>query len=305
MSLQVISSGPTVASKYGSFGFANQRMVPNPSRMFGLVVGRGNAGKSSFLLSNPGTLLLNLDLTSTPVHSPNAPLLPGQIWPGVDVDGNSLGLDGKPILPTWAMVEEVKVKLIEASKNNLPRPTTIGIDSISSAIRWLKPWVLAKMGKTDWSEIDGRKGWDTIYDKFVDFAMELRQAGYGVWYTAHLVDTVIPIGENISAQQIDINMSDKLYRRLYPLFEMVVGVEKRREQVMRKVDVALPGGKSITREVAEIEEQRFLVLNHVSLDRILKGRVKMPTEIKLPEAGSWKLFEDKFIECATSTGSPS
>lgn len=304
---QTLAVGEPMSQKYGKFGFSGGHRVPPPGKLLAMCIGYPNEGKTSFLLSNPGLLLINCDLGSTPMSSPDADPPKAQIWPAPDPEtGAFMGPEG-PVDLTWGEVEKLKGQLVEAALKDQPRPETIAIDTLAMALRLLKDEYAKECEKDDFLDMDGRRAYPRIYNRFVDFCLTLRKAGYGVIVVCHLVNAKIPLGDDAHVVRTELTLTDTFYATLYPIFEMVFGIERRMETTKHKTyHEAKVDGKTVKvpKETITTENCFYLVVDNTDpknkdLRRIIKPRVKMePGEIKLPASDGWALFEETYRKSA-------
>ena len=200
---QELLEGETMSNKYENLGFTAQKMVHPPGKCFGLLVGMPGAGKSHFMQSNPEAFIINTDGTSTTNDTPQACM-----WPGVDENGYPIDVDRKQMVLSWDKILEKKDQLIELSKNNKPRPSTIVMDSLIPAIGLVKEYVTKKAGRENWKDLDGRRAWDDVYESLLRFGMDLRKFGYGFYFICHIVNAKIPLGDDKYIVRPELTITD-------------------------------------------------------------------------------------------------
>lgn len=305
---QSFAVGNTLASKYGKWGISGTKMVPPCEKIFGLCVGFPNCGKTEFFSSHEGALIINCDLSSTPMSSADADPPKAQFFPGLNDDGMPIGVDGKVVVMGWEPIEKLKAALLDAAAKDQPRPQTIILDTLNAAIHLIKQYIVKERGKDDWRDLDGRQAWDILYDTLIDFAMDLRRAGYGVYFVCHLVTNTVPVGEDKHVIKTELTITGNFYKRLYPMFELVMGIEKKpvvrtvmEERVIKKKD----GTESVIKKPKSFNDFDYVLSvdntdpKNEDLRRILKSRVKMPSGgIPLPAGEGWSTFSQSYREHA-------
>lgn len=285
-----LATGKTIASKYPSLGSAVVTGRVPLGRMLGLVVGEAGAGKSFLLQSNPNAFIINLD--GTPAVCPTSEAV---MWPVPGADGRPTDERGNPIVLTWKLVEEKQKQLIELAKNNQPRPETVVIDTLGAALRLLRPYVASLYGREQFHEIDGRLGWERLFDTLIEYGATLRRHGYGVYYIAHLSRKHIPLSEQQHVEEYKILISDGLYARMFPMFDLVIPITTTwdvREEV-NEVEVKI-GDRVIKKNnvVSKKVREHFATFSNPKLEGIAKVRTLQPMEtLKLPNNGAWAALQ--------------
>jgi hypothetical protein len=298
--VQTLGAGQTSAQKFGNFGIANKRMIVPPSRLLGMIVGFPGKGKTSLFRDHAGALIINVDMSSTPYPKPESPPPACGFFPAMDERGGFTDpATGKVVTVDWATVMDLKKRLIEASVENKPRPETIVLDSLSASIRLAMEWVVKERGKTSWKEIDGRQGYEDAYASVVRLGIDLRAAGYGFYYIAHLVDKKIPIGPDLYSKEIELAMGDGLYSRLNPTLELLAAVEEKTVSYTRLDKVFIKELNTTVENPVEItEKKRFLTVNNEGLNRVIKHRVRLPGQVELGENTAWADFSKAYRDGA-------
>lgn len=306
MTTHTLAAGTTVASQYGAFGISNRRMIPPPGRLFGFAVGHPGAGKTNLFAYNPAALILNCDTSSTPMPTADAPPPTAQFVPGFDTTGRTIDAAGNVIVMSWAFVEDIKAKLIDAAINNRPRPETVVLDSVPTAIGLLRSWLVSeekkKPGRThvkDWSDLHGEAAWELLYGTLLKFAADLRPY-YGVWFTGHLTEKII--NENGTDKRVQaLTTPPGFMPRFYPLFELCVGIEARTTMEERNVTkVLVIEGKStpITDKVQVPTKKSYLIGESVELAKVAKRRIALPLTLELPPLSGWQTFCEAYNKAA-------
>ena len=284
-----VTHGSTVASKYAGLGNAVTTGRTTPARMLGLVVGEAGCGKSFLLQSHPGAYILNLDETPAVCGTSEAVMFP---TPGPD--GRSVDERGSPVVLDWAALEAKQKVLIELAKNNQPRPETVVIDTLGAAIRLLRPHIAKIYGRERFTDVDGRLGWERLFDTLIEFGTTLRRHGYGVYYIAHLSRKHVPLSENQNVEEYKILISDGLYARMFPMFDIVIPITAQWDiKEITRDQEANVGGKVVTRKVTSQEKVRrhYCSFDNPKLEGIAKVRTLSPlTTIELPRDSAWQAF---------------
>lgn len=287
---QTLASGSTPSQRYARLGGSSgTSLVSHPKRIMALAAGFPGCGKSTFLASHPEGFLFNLDKSSFK----DPPL--ATIWPFINADGLLTG-DGKtPLTLTYALILKQVETLKAMAAANEPRPSTLIFDSISALIPLMQAWVIELKGKKTWDQIDGRMGWGLIYDSIAALLNDLHSSGYGVIFTAHLVESKIKRSEELTEIVTEINVSDALLNhRLLALFELVAIVEKNRV-IVKEPDPRFPGRY---RDVDGYKVILTDVTPHLSLNKELKCRVDLKGPITLPRKNGWSAFCEAYLSAA-------
>ena len=288
-----LATGTTYANKYPSLGSVAGNTQYPIGKMLGLLVGESSSGKSFIMQSNPNAYIINVDETAAVF--PNAPAV---MFPVAGPDGRPVDENDNPIVMTWDHVEQKKKLLCELAVENKPRPDTVVLDTISDSIRLLRPYVAKMYNREKFTDVDGRLGWERLFETLIDFAVTLRRHGYGVFFICHLARKHIPIAENQHVEEFRIMLSDGLYARLFPMFDVVIPVmaEWHTEEKMIETTHTV-GGKTIKRKVPQsIKVRRHIAaFDNEKLEGIIKTRTfSRLTTVKLPEDGPWTALESAF-----------
>lgn len=301
---QSFASGAPAASKYGRLGgAANSTVRADPHGIYGFIVGESSSGKSFLLQSCPDAFIINCDETSVVTHG-NAP---AQIWPLPDASGRF-----PPF--SWEAIQEQKAILIELAKANAPRPRLVAIDSVTMLQRLLQrhiPPNARKYGLGDpveyWRLIDGRSAYDVLYSLVLDLMTDLHNAGYGVWLIGHITPTKVPLGPDQTVFVPELNLGDGFWRRLYPIFELIVVANRvpTSRTVTTHVEVALDKSKptALTRipKTANITGFDYtLTFQDPKYAGIVKGRGRLPSTITLPERDAWSYFVQQYTSAPST-----
>ena len=287
---QELLEGEPLTKKYENLGFTAQRMVHPPGKCFGLLVGMPGSGKSHFIQSNEGAFIINCDGTSTTNDKPEA-----CIWPGVNEKGMPIDVGNKEIALDWDLILKKKEQLIELAKNQQPRPETVVMDSLIPAIGLVKNYVTKQSGRQNWKELDGRRAWDDVYEFLLQYALELRKYGYGFYFICHLVNSKIPLGDDKYVIRPELTITDSFYKRLFPLFELVVAFESAYVNETKEITMKGPQGKQGPKKTVTEKVHKYqMKINDEALSGITKCRVRLPDTLDIPQENSWEWFETEY-----------
>lgn len=272
--------------KWANLGFASAGMSYPLTRMFGMIVGEQNCGKTFLLQSCPDAFIVNCDLSGSP--NPNAVSVS---WPCVDsTTGNTLDVGNRPMTMTWDAVEAKIAQLVSLPPGS-DRPAMVVFDTLGGMIRLLQPWVAAQLGRPKFTDCDGRQAWDRLYAHIIDgVCTKLRTAGYGVWIVAHLGRQWKQIDDSKSTEVLDFQIGDGLRARLSSVVEVIVPLvtEVATVAIVRDVVTQLPGGAKQTRRVPDSEKRivRKIAFEDPAYRNIRRARTPKPLpDIVIPEGG--------------------
>ena len=288
-----LAVGKTAANKYPSLGQAAGNSQYPLGKMFGLLVGESGAGKSFVMQSNPDAYILNLD--ETPTVYPNSE---ATMFPIAGPDGRPVDETGKPIVLSWEDIEEKKKVLCALATSNSPRPQTVVLDTIMQALRLLRPYVAKMYGRENFRDVDGRLGWERLFDTLIEFAVTLRRHGYGVVFTCHLSRKHIPIADQQHVEEYRIMLSDGLYARLFPMFDVVIPLiaEWKIEEKETEKEITI-SGKKVKRKIKTSEKIRkhIAAFENEKLQGITKTRtLSSLTQVTIPRKNAWGALEAAF-----------
>lgn len=304
---QTLAQGRTSTSRWGKLGGYRGRMVQDPMKIRGMIVGLPGEGKSCFLQSCSEAFVFNLDRSST-----TTPEVKATIWPYVSLDGACKDSeDGESFVLSWDQVRE-KIELLKSmAKGDEDRPQLIVFDSLTEWIRMLVHWIprhakdlkIHSENVDDWKQINGQAGWDYLYNLICNTIVDLHNHGYGVYLVGHVLNEVIPIGDNKYSFKPMLNVTAKFWRRLFDTFELVAFVYRDRVIEQRVVEevVRMRGQeRKEKKRVSEEVTKYFLTIQKEDFDGVLKGRVVLPETIELPHTGSWDTFESEYRKAMAS-----
>lgn len=299
------ANGKQPMSQYGSFGIANQRMWVKPGKLRGILLGEFNSGKTSFLGSNPGALIINLDLSSTPVPSSNSPGLPAQFWPGLNEDGLPIDFNSSVIKLSWETLSALRSKLIEAARLNQPRPETVVIDGLTEWLNMMRRATLLHFGKETWDEGRGDAMWEWLYGQMLLFMNDLRDAGYGLWVVAHISSELPREGSASKDVRWSLNAPPGFFKRFYGSFELALELRKTLKVTVEQEEYeVVVAGKPTKMKRPKSVTQTFFTLNGEDPERssLYKRRVAFPATVTVPPTNAWALFVDEYLKVAKPSG---
>lgn len=300
MTTQTLAAGTPLAEKYGKFGVRGHTEVVKPSKMFGTIVGEGGVGKTSLFLQHPGALVLNFDLHSVPRYSPTAPPPLCAFWPVVNSNGMPLDEDGKPFRLAWPHVETLMARLLKAAAKDEPRPDTIVMDTLYPTVRLKQAAYAQEKGFDDWNSMpEGnprKKAYGNVYDSYVDFVLNLRYAGYGVFLVAHLLTQYYDTGEGTDIR-ITHNIPDKIFGRLFPLIEFLGAIDLTWEISYPK-DPKTGKAKYDPAHKKKTPVRHLVNLSESLSKEMNRARVALPERILLEPGNEWSTFETAYLKAA-------
>jgi hypothetical protein len=282
--------------------------VTSPAFHFGLYVGLRGSGKTSLYREHAGALILNLDLHSTPKPAPDAPPPKNQVFPIVDRYGRIRGATGE-LLPRirWQHFEDVIEQLLLAAQKDHPRPQTIVFDTIPASLALkLKRQAEIDLGNplAEFDDIPGGRptqgAYGRTYDTYLKMAVDLRTAGFGVHYIAHIATERIPLGEGKDGEpqgyklMTGHNVPEKIFKRISATLEFLACIEQV-EEVAPSVDA-----KGKTTYGGRVKK-RYLTNLSEALDDAEKSsgaRIQLPGPIELPPYNAWQAFEAAYLKAA-------
>lgn len=283
---QTTTAGPVRSTNFGTWGTKGGTHIALPEYIFALIAAFPGAGKSHLVNSNPGTLSINFDGAGTASDAKC------QIYGVRDLQNRLIDPSGQAFEWTWERAQALKKSLIEAAKRNDPRPTTIAIDTITSMLRIAK----RHFG-------DNWEAFAEIYDQVAEYPLELRDAGYGVYVLGHFVKRLSrkpgEPADSMGFAEIVPAHPDKLHARLFPHFEMVatIQVNETTEVVQEPVFAEVGGVRKqvASKPVTRRKVERYILADPTEIPGVVKRRAKLPSQVLLPEEGTWDAFRAAYI----------
>jgi hypothetical protein len=168
------------------------------------------------------------------------------------------------------------------------------IDTLGAAIRMLRPHIAKIYGRERFTDVDGRLGWERLFDTLIEFGVSLRRQGYGVYYIAHLSRKHVPLSENQHVEEYKILISDGLYARMFPMFDIVIPITANWDiRELTRDQTVVIGGKTVTRQQTSQEKVRrhFAAFDNPKLEGIAKVRTLSPLNtVELSRENAWGSF---------------
>lgn len=328
MTPQTMAAG-AVATASASFlgGFTGVNMVPPLTSLFGIVVARSGEGKSSTLQSIPKAFGFNVDGTSTVVPNP-----PGYLWPGIDpnngqpIEGCAPSTPGSYNHPklgtvrrcdlTWGRMKEKQQEILAAVREKPGCVSCVYVDTVDFLLPLVIQWVIEQapptkegVPRTKWDQIDGRAGWDDVYNEILQFGRTFRAAGIGVFYALHLTDKLIKLNatENVLMRDV-VQVTDNFWGRLKPAAEFVGIIEARDEAINRMVPKNDPKGNPmravdgtpIMMPVVDKERRVYISFDSSKARGVSKGRAGVSGTVFLPKSDPWGTLARSYDEALVS-----
>lgn len=208
-------------------------------KLTGVFVGERGNGKSSILQTNPDCFILNVDRTAAVVRP-----LQAVMWPVVDHEnGNIVDESGRPIVLTFEHVQDKVKQLVALARTNDNRPACVGLDSLPGLLALGKMFLARKNNKATWNElwVQDRKWYDRLYEMIEILGYDLRQAGYGIFWTCTLTKKVLSVSQEIQRPAVEWPFSDTFANRIFDLADLImpVTVEARKVTTQGQPDAYL------------------------------------------------------------------
>jgi hypothetical protein len=265
-------------------------MKVSPRYCLGMLSGPPACGKTNFMASCPGALILNVDQSSMPTE--RAEDLKATVWPAINEMGQATDAEGNPFLLTWkalaAEVEKVKQSAISGGV----RPDFVVLDTMATAMDLAAEHIVEESKKSNWKDLHGPSAWDDLYRMILGLGVSLKRVGVGFWYVCHITNSVIQLGENQYKERPSLTITDNFWSRIHPRLELSLVmrsdweisdlVQKRPDGTERRV----PGkGPKIRTSILTISDERYA--------GITKGRVDFQ-DLVIPRVGGWDAFEKSY-----------
>lgn len=312
---QTFASGKPLTEKYGKTAFVRGAQVqPNPHGVMGMVVGPPNTGKSYLFQQCKDAVIINYDQFGTVTPEPCA----AAMWPLPNHEGQFLDPSGAPFMLSWEKVLEQEKLLMELASSKDPnRPRLIYEDSLTTMLNFVKDWVVRNSSTLgissapvdNWRRLDGRAAWDAVYGEIIRHLSTLHNAGYGVWTSAHIVSTKVQLGPDMTSFVPELTLGDGFWKRLFPIFELIIVTSKDVEVRSKKVEqrIPMPGRPDaiVTRDFTETVPVHTLTFEDPKYTGIVKAKGSVPKVIKLPEKDAWDFFVQQYTSSKPTTGTVS
>lgn len=279
------------------------------ARGISLITGAMGSGKSYLLESLDRLLRMNLDLRPNTSAKPLC-----DTYPFID-NGTAIGPHGNPVFLSWddnddSICATVRTLVAQAKTPDTKLYDTIAWDTVDQMLPLAKQIVAKRANKSSFREMDGRQAWDilgeTIYN---DIIQPLRDAGYGLCMTAHIISAQAFVDEKPAGQYEDLRLSASIRKIITPPCNMICRIEavdviERRKQPQEYQ--AVPGGPMQKRMVdVDVPVKKVLLLTKDHrLPNFLKITYssKFPNPIPLPETDPWAFLEAAYMQAAKDSG---
>lgn len=300
MHMHTLAAGESVHQTYGTFGSTGTVHFNTPLNSIVLYCGLPKQGKSRFLQGYPGALIVNADLG--PQYHPNC-----QVWPRMSTDPERPGPvlpDGSPFTFSWDSLRELETKLLEAAKNKRPRPRVVHFDSLTTAYEMAKQWVATRLGSPTFQDIpDTRRAYEAAYSEIIRIFNSLKNAGYGVGVVVHLTYINVPIDDGgKTVQRLDVSITDGLYKRLFPLADLMIGISCFDHSTPITREITLANGTKIKKADTQIESRLRIQCSQPGLEKVFGRRVQLPDQFDVPNDGTaFSEFLSVYDKCVATT----
>lgn len=298
---QTVAAGVPPAGRWASLGFGSVPVAFDLDNVFGMVVGEQNSGKSYLFQSNPEAFIINAD--DSPVVNPNGQAC---IWPSRNNEGRIIDLDGSPMVLTWDAIERKKQQLVQMAERGEDRPKCVVLDTLFPVLRLIKHHTIKQFGKTVWEDLHGPAAYERMYSTLIEFALTLRQHGYGVWFVAHISKRWHNLNENSSITEYALTMSEGLKDRLSKTVELIAPMRSWMEtETYSEPQVVTVGSKSITRQVTKTRNviKRELAFDDPNYAHLIRTRTLRPmSNVSLNVGNPWEAFSQAFATAIAPEG---
>lgn len=298
MTEQLMTTGPTGARKYARISSPVHNGVGPPGGSFMALVGEPSTGKTSFMASNPRAFILNCDRSQLPVM----PEFRAAVWPVRNPAGELIGSDGQPVEMTWNSVHDTIDILCEMAENDEERPETVIFDTIAGQMQLAMQKHMNDRGVTDWRQLDGRAGWDWVYNSMIGQWDRLRTAGYGVCLVLHAVNKIVSLeGGDGQTRAMDLTITGNFWSRFFWKLDLVIALKILRMNVKetRTQDLGNGQTREFTKDVPK--DVQIASVSNPEFRGIVKSRVTM-TDVTLSRDSAWQDFETAFNQAANARG---
>lgn len=285
-SMKSVTTGRSIPKPFA--GIAGLRTGFNPSSCSQsriVVTGMPGAGKSTFLNSFPGLLMLDPERGGDTVADPQAlRYTPPPETALVDLPAAYLNMVER------ALALSVKDKSI----------TMIGIDTIDEYIDIHLDAFCAQHGIQD--PMEGNvNGYAVVRKQIFGMLDTVHRAGLGWAIIAHTVTKTVKSG-GIDKEVTRLAVSDSFRAAIFKKCEHMLFIEHGTEQTVTPVKAKVVKGRTIPQK-DKVESKRVRVLKTRPGGLFLGGdaqdvkvRVPLPDRIVLPEKGGHQVFEKAFDE---------
>jgi len=196
-----------------------------------LVIANPKVGKSTFLRSIPGAIVLDFE------GGANATTCPRAYY--ADLSGHLTG--GEAPLTRF---DRVKTLLLQDAKTPTPQFKTVVIDTVDAWVDRLAAHILP-------NHKDGRAAWGELQTVLMGHLDDLAQAGYGVYLGAHLNTKILTNDNGVNQTYTELSAPESIRKRLVRWVDQLMILSATAEVVYPVKKIKLPDGK--VREVQDKE----------------------------------------------------
>jgi hypothetical protein len=303
-----LAAGQSIQQIYGSFGATGTAHFNTPLNSIVLYCGLPKQGKSRFLQGYEGALIINSDLG--PQYHPRC-----QVWPHMSTDPERPGpitSTGSPFNFSWDSIRELETQLLDAAKNKRPRPRVVHFDSLTTCYEMVKQWVATKLNFPTFQDItESRRAYEAAYSELIRIFNSLKNAGYGVGVVVHLTYINIPIDDGgKTAQRLDVAITDGLYKRLFPLADLMMGISCFDHSTPITREITLANGTKMKKSDVRIESRLRVQASQPGLEKVFGRRVQLPDQFDVPNDHTaftefLKIYDKCVADTVSASASPS
>mgnify|MGYP001163226903 CR=1 FL=1 len=276
-------------------------------RGISLITGAMGSGKSYLIESLARCLRINLDLRPNTSANPLC-----DTYPFID-NGTAIGPSGSPVFLNWddnetSICALVKTLVEQAKSPHTRLYDTIAWDTIDQMLPIAKIIVARRANKPNFRDLIGWTGWDllgeTIYN---DIIQPLRDSGYGLIMTAHIITSTAFADEKATGQFEDLRISASIRKIITPPCNMICRVEPVETTERRKIEQQYQTPQGPQKRLVDVDTpiKKVLLLTKDSrLPNFLKITYssKFPNPLALPENSPWDFLEAAYSQAAKDSG---
>lgn len=287
---------------WGNLGGSRQTFALDLNSITGLLFSEPNAGKSYLCTSCADAFHMNLDLSS--ITNPHAKAVS---WPQIDPSTGTPIHNGKPRKLDGRWVLETAEELARLAREDLPRPRVIFLDSLVTLTRLMQGYVVENAKTlnlwssdapppTSFRQLFAKSAYAAAFDTVIDLIDALRSCGYGVWLTAHATQSKVPQGEDAVTMQWEFTMSDGMWKRLHPLLEVSIALQRTVRQETEKVYDDIPTPKGPVKRARTVVKPVIYYTLDARPDAPFPGMVKsrIPFATQVPAIDGWAYFVEEY-----------
>lgn len=269
-----------------------------------LLVGSMGSGKSFLAEDIPNSVRINSDLRASK-HNARCFDYPRMIG------GKPYGSEGKPIVLNWPAIVSATQTLVRDAQSSNPGFETVIFDTVDTIVGLLKPWCAKEIfGSEAYSNLDARKFYPRMAEELIEKVLNpLRQAGYGILFTCHVISNEVFVDEKLQdKQKEDLRISGTFRAAIEPCCDMIgrMVASKAVELVTEDQEIKLPDGSSVMRKVNSTKEVHKVEIkfHDPSIPNLLKVNyaAHMPKSLVIPQESPWDFLESQYKEAAKKAG---